>query len=144
VLQLLNYFPQAATEINKCCRYPLHIACEWTKSENVILALIDANLLAVKVHDKYGRTALQYARNQSETIINVLDTLMKMSDHDLKKRIDIPMTVLRNGFYNIRCHNSYQWLLRSKPTKHIQVSFFQEQQILPPAYKKQCTEKYKK
>jgi hypothetical protein len=136
VLRLLNAFPQAASERHPTRGYLLHIACTGrsNQSEKVILALIDTNLLAIKAHNCFGETPLDYARYyQSELIINVLRTLMEMSDDDLKNRINIPMIVLIDGLDNRRRQEMYQWLLNIEPTKHIHD---QERQPQPPKYKK--------
>jgi ankyrin repeat protein len=120
VLQLLNYFPQAASEQSKVGDYALHMACKNKQSEIVILALIDSNLLAVKAIDfVFEQTALDYDRDRhhSETIVKVLETLMKMSDYDLKHQIDILVEVYTNGVYNRQRQDSYQWLLLNPLTK---------------------------
>jgi hypothetical protein len=130
VIKIINYYPMAVQQNDVYGRYSLHLACMRNQSENVILALIDINILAVKASDQFGYTPLDFARSngQSKTIINILTTLMDKSDDDLKNRIDIPMPVLRNGFYNRRRHDGFQWLLMNKPTKQIQGLYVQEQQ----------------
>jgi ankyrin repeat protein len=145
VLQLLDCFPQAASKRDNFDNYPLHFACEKRQSGNIILPLVESNLLAVKANNRCNISPLHLARlsDQPEANINVLDTIMKMSDDDLQNRIDIPIIVLRNGIVNRRCYDRYQWFLRNKPQKEIQVCHVQECQSQPPAYKKQCTEKHK-
>jgi hypothetical protein len=131
VIQLLiNKYPMAVQQKDTDGWYPLHLACIDNQSENVILALIDINLFAVKANDQKGYTPLQHAKwnGQSKKIIDVLETIMEKSDDDLKNRIDIPMIVLTNGFYNRRRHDGFQWLLMNKPTKQIQGFYVQEQQ----------------
>jgi ankyrin repeat protein len=122
VLKIINYYPMAAQQKSTSGWYPLHLACQNSQSENIILVLIDINLLAVKAINPYRATPLANDRRngQSKTIINILETLMEKSDDDLKNCIDIQMTVLRNGFYNRRRHDGFQWLLMNMPTKQIQ------------------------
>jgi ankyrin repeat protein len=120
VIQLLiNEYPMAVHQKDIDEGYPLHLACRKHHSENVILALIDINLLPIKAKDQKGYTPLQYAKweGQSKTIIDILTTLMEKSDYDLKNRIDIPMPVLINGFYNKRRHDCFHWLLMKSSLK---------------------------
>jgi hypothetical protein len=119
VLQLLKCFPKAATKKHDYDGYPLHDAIANHQSESVILALLDFSLLAVKDISQYGDTLLSYARNysQSKAFVNLLETLMKMSDYDLENRINLPMKLLANGFYNRQRQDSYQWLLLNLSTK---------------------------
>jgi ankyrin repeat protein len=118
IIQLLYNFPQAASKKDAYGCYPLHLACRYTQSENVMFALIDTYPLAIKtvIKERYKplKTILNYARDvgRSETMIEVLETLMEKSDHELKnKGVNVIMIVMVNGLANRQHQEIFQWLL---------------------------------
>jgi hypothetical protein len=140
VLQLINDFPQAIREKNRHGHYPLNVACLNNLSENivfklltefpqaakhnnallfalhshrsekVIFALLDQNLLSLS--QKEVRVALLVAKEhcKSSTVLQVLDELSAKSDYELQNHIGIPTIITINGLDNLRRCDTFEWL----------------------------------
>jgi uncharacterized protein len=111
ILKLVNMFPQAAMEF---CT--LHAACKHSKSERLLLVLINLSLHTVKYFNKMNRAlAIAKRYNQSSTIIKVLEEVTTLSNSDLQNGIGIPKIVTLHALDNLRRHDTCQWLLNNSP-----------------------------
>lgn len=66
-------FADMVIEIDSCGRTPLHYACEWNVTVDVVNILVESNPEIVQVADKFGMTPLHLAAaKQCTTVVEVL------------------------------------------------------------------------
>jgi hypothetical protein len=78
------------------------VACCNNQSANVFFSLLHTKLFALKHKDKYGEYSLDHTSYYigSTTIINVLKSVMEMSEYELENHLNMPMVVIVNGLEN--------------------------------------------
>ena len=121
----MELFPKASEHKNGNGLYPLHIACLYSKTEDLIMKLIDSFPNAVNESPKEA-SALHYAcnnNNLSETVISKLTDInpKPIQEKDANGRYPIHCAIHKYqsiGVIQLLLDNDPIWMFRIEESRH--------------------------